>query len=157
MAKKVAKVRTRRVSADDGSRLFEGMPVVDAAENVALVITKQDVSNSKQKDPGSCAAAMAGRREFKTDVRVFLTRTFVKDSAHKRWIRFQTPDAISREIIAFDRGAAFDPGEYELKAPTPAMRRGYIKKTGGKATGASGKTMKKRHVTGNVRVSAKNY
>lgn len=153
-AKKPAKVRIRR-TAEDGGRLFEGLPVVDAAENVALVITKDDVNNSKQKDPGNCAAAMAGRREFKTDVRVFLTRTFVKDPQHKRWIRFATPDAITREIVAFDRGAAFDPGEYELKAPTAAMRRGY-KQTGGKATG-NGKKMRKRHITGNVRVNAKNY
>ena len=59
--------------------MFEGLPLVDAAQDVAIVITKKDATESKKKDPASCAAALAGRREFKTDVRVYMTRMYVKD------------------------------------------------------------------------------
>ena len=128
MEKKMTKKTTKK------QRLFEKWPVVDAAEDAHIVITPHDVKTSKQKDPGHCAAALAGRREFHTEVRVHLSRTYVKDTKQRRWIRYITPEQISREIISFDRGAGFEPGEYELRAPVGSMRLGAYKQTGPKKT-----------------------
>lgn len=134
---------------------FEGLPLVDAAEDVSIVINKRDVSESKKKDPGNCAAALAGRRELNTDVRVYMTRVYVKDKAKKQWVRFITPMSIQKEIVSFDRGSNFEPGEYQFKAPSPSASLGYVYK----GTGSGPKTgaPKKRpvHTTANVRISAK--
>ncbi len=132
---------------------FEGLPLVDAAEDVALVINKHDVTTSKKKDPASCAAALAGRREFKTDVRVYMSRMYVKDAKKKRWIRFITPMSITKEIISFDRGASFEPGEYTMKAPVMSQSLGY--KAGGHSTETGkGKKRAKAHISAHVRVHA---
>jgi hypothetical protein len=140
MAKKIArKIRT-----------FEGLPVIDAIKDVDLVITKRDTTESKKKDPANCAAALAGRREFKADVRVHITRTYVKDVKNKRWIKFVTPERIQKEIISFDRGASFEPGEYTLKAPFPSMKKGYSPNYSNKT---SGRGIKHR-LTANIREQA---
>lgn len=133
---------------------FEGLPLVDAAEDVAIVINKHDTTTSKKKDPANCAAALAGRREFKTDVRVYMSRIYVKDQKKKRWIRFVTPTSISKEITAFDRGAAFEPGEYVFKAPSSSQHLGYKTKIDPRGPH---KTKKRGpyHHTANVRLHAK--
>ncbi len=146
--------KNRKNSVRSKNASFEGLPVVDGHEDIDLVINKNDVENSRKKDPNNCAAAMAGRRELKTDVRVYLTRTYVKDAKHERWVRFITPRSISTEIISFDRGASFEPGEYTLKAPIETQKLGYSARRGGIKTG-TGKKRKKNHITTNVRVSAK--
>lgn len=104
-------------------RLLEGLPVVDGTKDIVFSVTKTDVSGAVKKNPAKCAAANAGRRELKTDVRVFLTRTYVKGK--DRWERYITPESASREIVAFDRGSEFEPGEYVLKAPTATQRLGH--------------------------------
>lgn len=157
MAKKTKKTKKTKSKSKftNHNRTFEGLPVVDANEDIALVIKKEDVNKSKVKDPAACAAALAGRREFKTDVRVFLTRTFIKDNKNKQWIRFYTPESMSREITSFDRGATFEPGEYKLKSMPMSQRAGYKKPTGPKKE--TGRPTHKKHITANVRVNAKNY
>lgn len=49
-------------------------------------------------------------------------------------MRYFTPEALRTEIVAFDRGGTFQPGEYELKAPTEAQteegRKRYNKGSG---------------------------
>lgn len=132
---------------------FEGLPLVDATEDIALVIKPQDIEKSIKKDPNNCAAALAGRRELHTDVRVYLSRTYVKDEKKQRWIRFFTPMSINKEITAFDRGATFEPGEYVLKVPSEAHRLG-VERRGG----TNKKNPKKRKYlrsTAHVRINAK--
>lgn len=135
---------------------FEGLPLYDAAEDIGLVINKKDVSESKKKDPANCAAALAGRREFKADVRVYMSRMYVKDEKNKRWIRFVTPESASREITAFDRGASFEPGEYRFTAPSRGQQLGYQREKG--SSNIVNKKIRKKiahHRTANVRISAK--
>lgn len=109
---------------------YEGLSVVDANKPIILHITESDIKNSDKKSPGNCAAARAGKRELKKEVRVFLTRTYVKEKNH--WVRYTNPESVTREIISFDRGSTFEPGEYKIN-PAPASERlGAYKVTGKK-------------------------
>jgi hypothetical protein len=135
-------------------KMFDGMPVVDATEDIEINITAADVRNSKRKDPGGCAAAVAGKRELHTPVKVFLSRVYVKNPKKAEWVRFITPNAIAREIVSFDRSSLFEPGEYSFKAPGKTARLGYDNRRRPN-NGHDRKKKKKDHVTANVRVSAK--
>ncbi len=131
-------------------RLIDGLPVVDATHSLKLDITKNDVRNSKKADPSNCAAAVACRREYKKDVKVFLTKTYIKEKKH--WVRYETPERISREIIAFDRGSNFVPDIYELKAPAVSNTLAYQrtqKKSGPRLK--KGESKRPHHMTKEVR------
>lgn len=129
------------------SHTLEGVPVIDATTPLLLEIKKPDITGSTKASPGNCAAARALKRTMGTEARVFLTRTYVKIG--KKWQRFITPHSISREIVAFDRGAHFEPGEYTLRAPGPGQQLGHYRANGpGKKNGTS---TRPRHVTANVR------
>lgn len=132
-------------------RMFDGLPVIDADEDIILNVTKQDILNSKKKDPNNCAAAKAGKREFHRDVKVFLSRMYVKEGKH--WIKYLTPTNAAREITSFDRGSNFEPGEYIFKAATPGQRLGYHSGKNHEKTGTG--RGRKIHVTANVRISAR--
>src|SRR5258708_4359720 len=107
------------------SRKYDGLPVVDADKSIILQIGKQDISGSRKSDPANCAAARACKREFKKETRVFLTRMYVKEKTH--WTRYITPESISREITAFDRGAAFAPGTYRAMRPSVSAKLGHTR------------------------------
>jgi hypothetical protein len=129
-------------------RTLEGLPVIDATHGLRLKIKKPDITGSSKADPTNCAAARALKREAGADARVYLTRTYVK--VGRVWMRFMTPESISREITAFDRGAAFEPGEYVLTPPSVTQRLGAVKPTGPKKT-RNGRSTRPRHVTASVR------
>jgi hypothetical protein len=134
-------------------KMFDGMPVVDATEDIEINITAADVRNSKKKDPGGCAAAVAGKRELHTPVKVFLSRVYVKNPKKAEWVRFITPSSVAREIVSFDRSSLFEPGEYKFKAPGKTARLGYD--TRRRPNNDHDRKKKKPHVTANVRLSAK--
>ena len=115
------------------TRTFEGLPVVDAKDDIVLNVSKHDVQISKKKDPAHCAAAEAGKRELKCEVKVYLSRMYVKTG--KQWVRYVTPSNVSREIVSFDRGNQFEPGSYVFKAASISQRLGAHKGNNLKKTG----------------------
>lgn len=129
--------------------------VVDAVEKLPIRITAADVRRGATKNASACAAAQAICRSGGfTEARVHAARTYVKDPSGKKWFRFVTPPALRNEIIAFDRGGTFEPGEYELIPIQPsqsigarASRKGYESKK--KGTTSSPK--RKNHVTTGMR------
>jgi len=136
------------------ARTYKGLPLVDASKDLEICVTKNDVSTARKNDPSKCAAANAIRREMKTEVEVHISRTYVKDNKKKVWVRFLTPNSVGREITSFDRAAIFEPGTYNLKAPSPGQRLGIHR---GKSTN-TGKGLKrsvKQHITANIRESAR--
>lgn len=97
---------------------INGKKVVDAKSKMKIHITKRDATEGDNKNPSGCAAARAAKRDIPNCIsaRVHIGRVYVE---HKdKWIRYFTPEALRTEIIAFDRGGSFQPGEYELKAPS---------------------------------------
>jgi hypothetical protein len=128
---------------------INGFPVVNATKPIVLKITPRDVAAGKTKDRNACAAAKACLREIAgcTDVRVHLSRTYVK--VGNKWHRYATTRAIRQEIIAFDRGGNFEPGEYMLGQGYQATG----KQTGSRTSQTRSKRLHKRrasphHVTG---------
>ena len=93
---------------------IDNIPIIDAKHPVVLHITKNDCKNADPKEPASCAAARTIKRELKAiDCRVHLGRIYIRRN-EGNWQRYKTPKALRTEIIAFDRGGAFEPGDYEL-------------------------------------------
>lgn len=143
MSKKRKKVKTHK---------YEGLPVVDATSPIEIHITRSDVNHAKKSDPANCAAAIACKREHKKEVRIFLTTAYVKEKNH--WTRYAVPQRISREIISFDRGSDFVPGDYKVSPFSPSNRLGKRQpKRGEGGSHAKNKNLMKRpyHHTANVR------
>ncbi len=110
-----------------------GKPVRNAKKPIVLVITSDDVKKGATRDPASCAAALACKRQMNAaEARVHTGRTYVR--IKDEWIRFNTPVSLQKEIVAFDRGGSFEPGEYELR-PLPVS---HIKRQG-KRQGSAGR------------------
>lgn len=97
---------------------INGKKVVDAKKSAKIVITAKDTKAAANKNPSSCAAALAAKRDIPEclSARVHIGRVYIEQK--DKWVRYYTPDALRTEIIAFDRGGSFQPGKYELKPPS---------------------------------------
>lgn len=101
--------------------MIEGKPVVDADEPVTVHITSDDCARGSKKDPERCAVALALKRVTKCDEsRVHLGCTYLRFGS--KWLRYATPPSLKAEIISFDRGGGFYPGDFRLH-PMPAALR----------------------------------
>jgi hypothetical protein len=110
---------------------INGKKVINATKPVVLHISERDVASGAVKSPAGCAAALACLRQLKAaNARVHLGRTYVEIG--DKWVRFQTPQSLRAEIVSFDRGGAFDPGDYTLRVMTP-NRIPAGKRQGGKS------------------------
>lgn len=97
--------------------------IKDATQAIRLEITPKDCRTSGRKKHQHCAVAEACKRSMGADgVVVSKTRAFiVKGKTAKR---YTIPTSVQKEIVAFDRGARFEPGMYSLSAPTKSERLG---------------------------------
>lgn len=102
---------------------INGKQVVDATKKAAIKITERDVNEGKNKDPAACAAARAAKRDVSNCIsaRVHIGRVYIEQK--DKWVRYETPKSLRTEIIAFDRGGSFEPGEYVLEIPQPSTQR----------------------------------
>lgn len=134
-----------------------GLPVVDANKPLRVKITPRDIARGDNKNPSGCAAARAIMRQTHcTQARVHIGRVYVKDDQKKRWVRYRTPMAMRSEIISFDRGSEFAPGEYIIPPIQPSHRgdgkRRRIAKPGtGHGRNNPHKTKSKPHVVSGIR------
>lgn len=127
---------------------INGQTVLDATKKVKIHITAGDVKKGSTKDPGACAAALACMRELNaTQARVHVGRTYLK--INDKWVRYHTPAALRTEIVAFDRGGKFEPGEYTLSPMVPSLKLGQRRNPGPKLK--KGKKPRARHVTVGIR------
>jgi hypothetical protein len=102
--------------------LLEGLEIVDAEEPMELHVLKMDINRRNKKDPAHCALAECVMRQYdKQDVRVYLSRAYVKEDDH--WVRYEVSQLARREITAYDRGGSFMPGIYRLNVPSPSTRK----------------------------------
>jgi hypothetical protein len=133
---------------------INGKPVTNSKRKIHIEITPRDVAKGMTRDPGTCAAAQCLMRTVPglKGARVHIKMTYLEFDDH--WERLQTPNALAREITAFDRGAAFYPGEYTLRPLSPAERARYGKAAG--TGGGANKTNRNKrprpyHVTEGIR------
>ena len=95
--------------------------VVDARSALVIHITKTDVRKGALKDAKTCAAAQSICRQDGIEAaQVYIGRTYVKKAG--KWIRYATPPSLRNEIIAFDRGGEFEPGDYTLNPVQPVVQ-----------------------------------
>ena len=132
-------------------KAIDGKPVMDAKSPVKIIVTRNDVTKADVKHPESCAAARAALRDLHAkEVRVHLGRVYVRFN-ESNWLRFETPKDLRAEIIAFDRGGAFEPGGFTLK-PLHTGKRPTGKTQGGvRSRIRSRKLQKPRTILKNVR------
>jgi len=114
--------------------------VKDAYKRLTIEVTKRDEANSHRKKHSECAMAVACKRAMKLDgVIVSATTAYlIKDTVATR---YQLSMAAQKEVVAFDRGGGFCPGEYQLVKPQQNLGR----QEGGKDKRARGTKPKKRH------------
>ncbi len=118
---------------------INGKKVVDATRRARIVITERDAREGDNKNPSSCAAARAAKRDVPECIsaRVHVGRVYIETP--KQWVRYFTPERLRTEIVAFDRGGSFEPGEYELKPPSKGeTERERKKKRSGSETNRNG-------------------
>lgn len=136
---------------------IQGVEVKDANKKLVLTITKDDVRAGAKKNSDSCAAANALCREHCEAAKVHLSRAYIKRGG--KWIRFEVGRSLRSEVLAFDRGGEFEPGEYVLNPPRPVSRLGADKRRTQGLRGADtrknheskGKLKRPYHVTSGVR------
>lgn len=102
-------------------RMIDGKAVMDADKPVTLQITQADCNRGSKKDPARCAAALALKRATGCDeCKVHIACTYLRFG--EKWFRYATPPSLKAEIISFDRGGGFYPGDFRLR-PMPASNR----------------------------------
>ena len=110
---------------------INGKPVVNSKRKFSIEISARDVRLGNTKDPGGCAAARCLMRTVPgiKSARVHMSVTYLEFAEH--WERLMTPDSLRSEILAFDRGARFYPGTYNLAPLSPAMQAKHGARQGG--------------------------
>jgi hypothetical protein len=139
---------------------ISGLPIVDAKRPITLHITKADIARAADsiQEPARCAAARACYRELGAkEVRIHMYRAYVRTNDHN-WVRYYVDGRLRHEIIAFDRGGSFEPGEYKLSKMPPSMQVTGKHQGGNDYSGRARKRKerdarkrKSYHVTANVR------
>lgn len=103
-------------------RFFPNVQTVKPApQSVQIHVRSRDCTGAQTKAHDACAMARACKRDLHLDGAVvslgaaYLIRGI-------RATRYVVPQAVSREIVSFDRGSGFQPGVYTLNPP-PVRRK----------------------------------
>lgn len=129
------------------SKVIDGIPVVNALESIKITITKRDIGEARRKKAAYCVAAKACKDKLAcTDARVYLSRTYLRFNGE--WRRYMTPKTLRTELIAFDRGGAFQVGTFEFMPVAPSKRSGKQQGSKKRTPGEGVKHGKLRHLTG---------
>ena len=122
--------------------------VHDATRHVSVEVTRAETRSKAVRDHRECAMALACRRKFKMDG-VVVSRSAAYLVKGTEATRYGVPPSVAREIVAFDRGAAFAPGTYMLWKPTHLLG---TKPRPGRSPKRSDR-IRPRHVTTDIRAS----
>lgn len=137
-------------------RKIDGEPVGNAAMPLRLTITARDIEKGAPLNPNACAVALGAIRQLPnvTAAKAHLGCVYICFKGDRGWRRYRTSLALAREIVAFDRGGKFFPGEYDL-LPVPVAA--LIKRIRGTTTKRTSPRFKRRkpHHTEGVRESAR--
>lgn len=98
-----------------------GVAVEDADKPLTITVSKTDVRTGAKKNANTCAMANAVCRQTGASAaKIHFSRAYVKMGT--KWMRFSVPPALRSEVLAFDRGGEFAPGEYHLGPIQPTCR-----------------------------------
>lgn len=138
-----------------GLKTINGLPIVNAKRPIVLKVTARDIAQADRKEPADCAMARACRRGLGVaEARIHLGRVYLRQRGGKQWTRYVTPQALRYEIVAFDHGGRFEPGEYVLNPLPPSWITGKgtgTAKSKSKSKHSRAKETRPRHIVRNVR------
>lgn len=126
--------------------------VNDADTNATITVTQRDVNTSKRKDHAGCALAVAAKRQFSA-TGMIVSRSTAYVIHRNVATRYYLPESIRKEIVSFDRGSEFAPGEYIMRNETKSRRLGPHTGGHGGQHGRSDKKIARAHLTTGIRVS----
>jgi hypothetical protein len=136
-------------------RTIDGKPVGNAAMPIRLTVTAADIKGGAPLNPNACAVALGACRQIKgvTAAKAHLGCIYLLFNG--QWRRYRTSEALAREIVAFDRGGKFYPGEYDLlPVPVGALLK-RIRGTTKPRQRRRGSKRRKPHHTEGVRDTAR--
>lgn len=117
------------------SREFEGLPVVDAENDIRLIINSEDIEKSKnnQKDFEHCVFAESCRRLYDSKKVLFMRKVaymeMPNEDGEHRVERFMISDKAQKVIADFDKGNSPEPGTaFVFKAPSEVETLEYNRK-----------------------------
>jgi hypothetical protein len=107
-------------------RIWGDAPVVDATQDLRVIVLPCDVQGATPKDPGGCVFARACQRSFAAQKVLFLRRIayveLPQDDGSTRVERFGLTDPVMKLISDFDIGNPIVPkGGFVLKAPNHSL------------------------------------
>lgn len=156
LLKNVSPVRKTKVKRrPHGNAVIDGLEVRNLEKSIALHISPADCKVGKSQKPNACAAALALARQVPgcTEARVHINRVFLKIN-NKYWLRGKAPAALRSEIVAFDRGGRFEPGEYHVNPISPSEKLERTVRLARQKKRKSPKPYKRPHILLGVRGSA---
>lgn len=126
--------------------------VRDATEPLRIRVRTSDIQQGEVKIAENCALSLACRRQQKCDAAIIRMRVAYLIFG-TRAVRYKVPESVRRELVAFDRARAFEPGLYQLSVPIPSARLGEVRprRTGPHRRSRTTSVQVLRHVTAGVR------
>lgn len=124
--------------------------VKDATRSIKIEVTRADARSRHIKGHKACAMAQACKRAFRLDGAV-VSRTIAYLIKNRVATRYDVPDTVAREVVAFDRGATFAPGQYQLSRPVYRLGTRPNPTPGNRDGSRPGSGV--RHRTTNIRAS----
>jgi hypothetical protein len=118
--------------------------------DAVIEVTSEDNRQSRKKDHAGCAMAVACKREAHAQG-VIISRSVGYIIKYNKAMRFKIPESVAREVVSFDRGGGFTPGEYVMKAPTRHERLGFIRGSHGGGHGRTARKIRRQHRTEGIR------
>lgn len=118
----MAKAKRNRGRQAIVGRYFRGLPVIEAAEPLRIIVNSVDKGKSKRLDPNNCVFAQACKRLFNSHAVLFLrTTAYVElpDSKGRRTVnRFKIPVETRNAIVTFDKTGEAPEGGFIIVPPT---------------------------------------
>lgn len=149
-------VKTKMVGLCSLRRVRKFFPKVetvsDSQKRVLVNVKETDGNGAKPGEFHQCALARACRRELNVDgALIGLAFSYLILGTHAT--RYSTPEAVSREMISFDRHADFDAGSYSLNAIPKMSQLGTHtdNQRDGKSPNTGNRLSKPYHITARVR------
>lgn len=109
-------------------RFFRGLPVVDAAEPLRIVVNKADIKNARRLDPNNCVFAQACRRLYDSHAVLVLRRTaYVElpdDNGRRVVNRFTISTETTEKIAKFDKSGEAPEGGFVFNKPSVSQKMG---------------------------------
>ncbi len=137
-----------------------GLRRVNATKSLVLSVKPDDVKKGAAKDSECCAFARAAMKQDSAITKVFFFKSVAWVETAMKLTRYNLPQSVQKEIVAFDRFRTMEPGVYALSPPAKsaepeAQAKRDARRDKRHKAGNTGRKQPLRHITTNVREGVK--